>query len=551
MRFFAAAHTWGLSSRLAPVVAVVALASLFGGCAHTEQTVVRDIADLNQAALKEYKKGDFADAKKLLVRAVVRGKEAGLGEHEAMARTYLNLGAVYLQTKERDKGVRHLALALRIKPDIEAGPEVDGPALNKAMVTARAQARRRRRADKAQAVAKAATEKPAVTEKPEKQAETAAPAPAPVAVKPPPAKVSKRKGRKGEMAVADDEPDLPASIPQPLYCPTPDEAPPEAEIPMRCVPRPGLAVARVILYYRAPGTETFTPVPMVRSKKGWYKAAVPPAAVTGKALQYYVEAHSPARKVATTNGQPESPNVVMIRSGAPPVRDGVLAGLAGPRSDGPDAPDEPDDPNQDDPLAEIEREHEQEMAESRRHRRGASALIFGVGFGSGYGWHPQTTLERRKDLSVAAGMSPASLVHVMPEIGLQLGERFAVSIQSRHQYIPESGSGDVTPGDPKGSAHAVFARAYLFSGVGNLQLFASGTVGGGQGFRLVIPPSTSANLARNDTVRGGPVVLGPGAGVLYHFSRYLALGAELRGLAGIGSTFATVVELNTLLQSSF
>jgi hypothetical protein len=346
----------------------------------------------------------------------------------------------------------------------------------------------------------------------------AARAPEPVQQKP------AERTRAGE-----DEPDLPASVSQPLYCLTPDEAPPGVEIPMRCVPGPGLTVAKMVLFYRTPGRNEFTAVNMSRSPKGWYRGTVPPSSA-GKALQYYIEARGPGNKVASSNGEEESPNLVLIRDES----ESRLAADEAPAS-------ARDDEN---PLALAEEEHARAVEERSTHRRARDAFWLGVGVGSGYGWHPARRLEFHDDLQMASGVSPAGLLQISPEIGRQFGARYALSLQARLQVIPESGSGDNRAGAPAHTALAVFLRGHRFYGLGNAQLFLTGTIGGGQGFRLVVPPDPESGVDRSDTVRAGPFVAGPGAGFIYHFSRHFAWALELRTLVGFPD-LAALGELST------
>ena len=78
----------------------------------------------------------------------------------------------------------------------------------------------------------------------------------------------------------------------------------------------------------------------------------------------------------------------------------------------------------------------------------------------------------------------------------------------------------------------------------------SGAIGGGDGFRLVVPPDDKEMLRRNDSVRAGPIVLGPGVGVQYHLGPHAALVADLRAFVG-APEFATVVDFNTGAQIGF
>jgi hypothetical protein len=339
-------------------------------------------------------------------------------------------------------------------------------------------------------------------------------------------------------------------VPQPIYCPTPDEAPPAAEIALRCVPRPGVAVSKMVLFYRSAGKEEFTSVPMTRSHKGWYSGFVPANAVVGRSLQYYVEAQTPNKKAATSNGQPDSPNMMSIREGAAPVGRGTLAAAHFKSTAG--------EVTEEDPLAAAARVREHDESISSDHRRRPRRVFLGAGIGSGWGWHGRRVLEFRSENAVAAGFSPAGLLQLTPELGYQWDARTAFSLQTRHQFIPESGSGDTKLGHPEHSAFALLARAYRFFGESNGQLFVTGTLGAGSGFRLVVPPhpdnSGSAggtpSLSRNDTVRGGPIVLGPGLGFLYHFTPHIAWIVEGRGLAGLPD-FAVLGEFSTGAQATF
>jgi hypothetical protein len=514
-------------SRRAPLGIGIGLATLVAAAtlmppapaqaADPAEAVVQRMIELNRQALTAFAAQDYETARSALTDAVKQGKDAGLADDKMMARTYLHLGAVYIDgLKDRTRGLRFLGLALRLRPDIKITPSLVTPTLEAAFAEAKAEGQNG-----------GAVATPAAG--PEPRAEPKAePAAAPPEEKTPaPAEAA------AEEAVEqpdDGEPDIPATIPQPLYCPNPDEAPPGESIFLRCVVKSEIQAARMLLFYRLAGDERFLASKMSRSPRGWWSGSIPAKAVTGKSVQYYVEARDSSGQESATNGRNDSPNLMLVREGAPSLSEGTLAGTrVGVRRRRSRASDD------ENPLEAQERERERS---SGVHRRGPRSFWIGLGLGTAYGWHRATRLEFRTDLKVESGLAAAGLLYLAPEVGYQFTSSFGVSIQGRHQFIPEQKSDflDSHEGSPARGAHSVLAKGSYYLGAGNLQLMLSGIFGGGEGFRLVIPPKPTMDpmttLNRNDTVRGGPFVIGAAATVLYHFSPHAALALELKGLGG-------------------
>jgi hypothetical protein len=509
---------------LAGIVASAAVALPWPAAARAQaadptEAAIQRMIELNRQALTAFAAKDYEAARSALMDAIKQGKDAGLAEDKMMARTYLHMGAVYIDgLKDRARGMRYLGMALRLRPDIKITPSLVSPTLEAAFEDARGEAQN------PGAVAAAPEPRPA----PE-------PAPAPVRERapppPPPEPVAQNEPEPASEPGDDGEPDIPAAIPQPVYCPNPDEAPPHESIFLRCVIKSEVPAAKVFLFYRLPGEEKFLAAKMSRSRRGWWSGSIPGRAVVGKSLQYYVEARDASGQEAATNGRNDSPNLMLVREGAPSLAEGTLAGTrSGTRRRRSRAADE-----EENPLEAQERERERS---SGLHRRGARSFWIGLGLGTAYGWHRATRLEFRTDLKVEAGLAAAGLLYLAPEVGYQFTDSFGVSLQGRHQFIPEQKSDtlDSHEGAPATGAHSLLAKASYFAGSGNLQLVISGIFGGGEGFRLVIPPRPTTDptttLPRNDTVRGGPFVAGAAATILYHFSAHAALALELKGLAG-------------------
>jgi hypothetical protein len=171
--------------------------------------------------------------------------------------------------------------------------------------------------------------------------------------------------------------------------------------------------------------------------------------------------------------------------------------------------------------------------------RQPGVIWLGWTFGSGYGWHNEQQLETA---NLQAGLG-----HFGPEVGSQAGERYALVLASRHQIIPKNVTDPMNPGDPKQWGHTLLAKALYIFPSARFQLFAGGLLGGGSGFRFRVDPQPSKNLPTSDTVRGGPIVVGPVAGITYPLADRLALVGEARLLAG-APDFATMAELNIGLQ---
>jgi hypothetical protein len=182
--------------------------------------------------------------------------------------------------------------------------------------------------------------------------------------------------------------------------------------------------------------------------------------------------------------------------------------------------------------------------------RAAGQGWIGWNIGSGYGWHAAGPLEARSDLNVDAGYGATTVGHFGAEIGVQWSERLALSLQSRSQVIPRKSTDPTRGSASKQWAHSLLARAvYLFPREG-AQFYLGGVAGGGEGFRFRIDAQPSINLTSSDTVRGGPVILGPVAGFVLPLLERLSLVGEARILVGVPDK-AGIFELNLGAQFDF
>jgi hypothetical protein len=175
--------------------------------------------------------------------------------------------------------------------------------------------------------------------------------------------------------------------------------------------------------------------------------------------------------------------------------------------------------------------------------RAAKQGWIGWSLGSGYGWHGQQTLETRTISEVGAGFGAIGVGHFGIDVGAQWNDQWAFSLQTRHQVIPRKTLDTTAPSSSKPWAHSLFARAAYLIPREAAQLYVGGMLGGGSGFRFRIDPAPSMGLGNSDTVRGGPIALGPVAGFVLPVLEKLSLVAEARVLVGVPDV-AAAAELN-------
>jgi hypothetical protein len=318
-----------------------------------------------------------------------------------------------------------------------------------------------------------------------------------------------------------------AAAPELMSCKAPDEIEAGKDVVVECEREKWLADARVELFVRLTGKDGYTALPLENpDPKGPLRATISAANVQPPFVTYYVQANVAGAGVVAQNGKPDSPNLVRVKTPPPPPEPmGALA----------PAPDA--------------------QASSFLPRWIASDWVprtpgrfwVGLGIGSGYGWQSRSRLEYRSDLEANSGFGPAGLAHLAPEVGYQLTPEIAVSLAGRHQFISTGGGEPAHPGSPPRWAHAVMARGMYVVDQGPIGLYGALQAGGGSGFRFRFSPDPVAGRPRHDTTRGGPVVFGPAAGLLYHLTGNLGLVAETSLLFGVPD-FGLMTDVNLGVQ---
>jgi hypothetical protein len=188
-------------------------------------------------------------------------------------------------------------------------------------------------------------------------------------------------------------------------------------------------------------------------------------------------------------------------------------------------------------------EGDDDKGDDEEHAGGNNAgkIFVGLTLGGGFGIASGTgELASTKPHTLAnAGFAPAQLLHISPEVGYFLSSNLLLSVQGRYQIITGENPGPTTcganPCSKQTSAIAVFARATYFMGDGDFHTFIGGSLGGGT-IRHVsnFPADTSCGMNNQtcvDTLKAGPLLVGPFAGLAYD----------------LGSTASLILALNTQL----
>jgi len=537
--------------------AIVVAAIVFVGHGNAFSSPSDDVAASLEAASSAFSQQHWDEATKLLQTAESQANEAS--QDKLLAKVVCFQSAVIAAQGQSNKSIAGFRRALKLDPSVKltkviALPEVKD-AFKKALLLERASvpllsSATDEAAPPAQPDAPATPlapqeppppakppvpkppvpeDKPTPTPAAPIAVEKAAPSAATVAEAKPEPVATVPEAKSAAKASADgdsEEPDLPASLPRPLHCPNPDEAPPNKKAVLRCVAQPEVQVARVLMFYRLPGKENYESVPATKTARGWYIAVVPAKAFTGKMVQYYFDARDATDKSVADNGRFESPNIMIVSKNAPPVTHNALAGV---RMEG-SAPVA--DESEENPIARF--------FDSDREDTGRKFWV-SMAVGRGIGFHGTAELEWYRE-EVSGGSHPASAAHIAPEFGLQVSPHLAFALQLRSQFIVHTGSAGVKQGTPALGANAGLLRAIWFLPVGqfsNLQL--SGIAGAGEGFRLVVPPNQLKMRNSSDTVRGGPWIAGIGVHSDIALTEMWAIRLGLQVLQGFGNS-ATVID---------
>jgi hypothetical protein len=475
----------------------------FGAPAQAQDpAVLQQVTELNKKAVEAYENLDMEEAAKFLRDALQVCAKEGLNNHKAKARTHIHLGIVMVAgLKQRERGIQQFKRALEIDPTIRPTKSLVNPEIQAAFDEA---AR-----DMGTAAAPAEPAKPTETAAPPKPpAEPAAPPPSPEGAAP--------KGVKG-------------IVHTPLA-----EARPGTTITIKAAVEGSLGQDKVILAYRPDGATDFLARDMEKDSRGWYVARIPQPATLGSVVSYYIEARNRAGVALGANGTAAEPHVISLTPDAPAeVAGGDEPG--GGRKSG--------------------RRPDHDI-EDRGGAAGDHRFWVSLGIGTGYGWakgRPEVnqTDKQGRDIEFSGGFAPAQLMHLTPEVGFFMAPNLLLSLQGRLQVVtaatevrdascPDNKDADgVGVCAPAKGAIAVLGKAtWLLGKPQPFRPWFSLSAGGGEIRHLIsIEKLNDCGPAKNaqctDTVLGGVILVGPGAGFSYDLSKSLSFVAGLNSLIGL------------------
>jgi hypothetical protein len=346
---------------------------------------------------------------------------------------------------------------------------------------------------------------------------------------------------KRELATAAVAPREPARPPEGGAAPVPPgghgiehtpltEAAPGSTISVKAAVDASLAQATVVLAYRPEGAPDFLAREMEKDGQGSYEGHIPAPATHGAMVSYYIEARRGGQLLAAS-GSAAEPYMISL-SGQPLA----LAGGS--------------------PAGVVRRGRRADVDEPGGFGGGEHKYWLSMGLGSGYGWASGTPEVNATDNQMRkielSRFAPASLLHIVPEVGFFLSPNLMLSLQGRIQVVtsatevhdpscPENQNPMTSIGvcPPAKWALAFFGKAtWLLGEPRRLRPFLSASAGGGEIRHLV----TLANLndcgangrtACRDTVLGGVILVGPGGGISYDINGKVSAVASVNALVGL------------------
>jgi hypothetical protein len=516
-------HQATMAARRLPCLAALALGLLVTGAtrpALAQQDAEKQVQRMNKRAMADYDALEFELARKTLMDAVALLRQSGIDETPTAAKTYLNLGVVYVAGfKDRNRGLQQFVQALKINPALKLDPAVASPELEEVWSAARKQA--------------------GVTGKEPGGKEPGGKEPG-----------GKEPGGKepgeGDHGKNGEEPK--GLIHSPI-----DEAHPGEPLTVKVQVGSDIGAAKVFLLYRQSGQADYTPLQMKNNGGAEFVAIIPGGDVGDRPLQYYIEARDKKGRPLVGSGSAPNPYIVTLSESAP-----------GARIVRKDETKKPDDP--------------------KKFHRLFVFVMPGFGFGYHPGgnttevaWQLKSNAQGQVLYQRAAVDSPGGVAIAPFHIGVELGgmvtRALSLSLLGRFEVVTGANAQTVRTetGEPPmggttkaGGAVAGFIRARYRFLSGKLHPYVHVDIGGGEirhalnlaqaqtADKPLVDEATaraynddpSATINRQivcaetancyDSMRMGLLFIGGGAGLWYDVHKYIGLVLDLNVLGAIG-----------------
>ncbi|MCA1665166.1 MAG: hypothetical protein LC659_13010, partial [Myxococcales bacterium] len=405
-------------------VAVVVIALVAGVLVPSSvraEDVDKQVQKMNKRAMDDYDSLEFESSRRTLQDAVQMLRANGLDETPLAAKTYANLGIVYINGfKDRNRGQQQFVNALKIAADYKLDPALATPELDEAFQAAQRQVEKMGGKPR---TPKLATPKPPTPSTPTPKQPTAPPPTSP------PESTPTAPTTPGE--------DVHGLVHTPV-----DESRPNAPIPVRAKLGSDVGATRLFLFFRGSGQEDFLSVPMKQTNGAEWVGVIPGDAVTGKSIQYYLEARDARGRAVVNAGSGPSPFVVVI-------------------SDTAAAPSNVPEVDVEDPLMK-ERLAKKRKDEEHKSTRDHLFIFVMPGFGFGVepagnhtevAWQFQTqgaNMNRFVQQPVGSTGVAVAPFHLAVELGYLLTPRLSLSIFGRFQFVTGANAETVRTGMEQG-----------------------------------------------------------------------------------------------------
>ena len=262
--------------------------------------IFRKIKKLHKLAMEDYDQMEFTSARKTMEDAISIARRESCDNTLEYANILVDLGIMYItdpDNPDESRGRLSFKRAIRINPCAKINPDLATPKLNRILksvkkrnhVVCKPGFKVGNTATSSTSSSSTSTHASTSSSSSSQSANT---------TETPVKREIEEEDNGPEPSVIEHEP--------------PDEAPQLSPLTIRCrVPKKG-GIKKVVLYYRKPGEEAYTAIPMDNYSGYSWKAVVPGSDVKGAVFQYYITALNSSGKPVMGNANSGAPNIITL-----------------------------------------------------------------------------------------------------------------------------------------------------------------------------------------------------------------------------------------------